>query len=80
MAPRIRKRFLNEIFRFALVFALGIIVGIYYPHKNEAGPTAQPVTELLRNARGLPVKPNFLTILIVSAPFNDETRQREFFT
>jgi len=75
MAPRIRKRFFNEIFRIALVFGLGIIVGIYYPHKNDPAATIQPITELQKNARGLSVRPNFLTILIVSAPFNDENRQ-----
>lgn len=74
MAFRLRNRLLNDAIRFGIVFLIGVLVGTLYPHVNEPVPTTTVSAEYNRATRNV-VKANFLTVLIVSAPYNDKERQ-----
>lgn len=73
MAFRIRNRLLkNEAVRFGIVFFIGVLIGTFYPNKAET--PAPPVPRIVRQ-RNAVAPENFLTVLIVSAPYNDKQRQ-----
>jgi galactosylxylosylprotein 3-beta-galactosyltransferase len=70
---RLRSRLLSDVIRFGIVFLLGVLVGVFYPHEQHDAP--KPIVQLTpRNFVANPLE-NFITILIVSAPFNNEARQ-----
>jgi len=70
---RIRNRYQAELIRLTAVFTFGIILGVYYPRDN--GKIDQIDAKASRSVANAPnISPNYLTILIVSAPKNSEQR------